>query len=157
MVRMSDPERRLLALRLFGSGVKGEPHGPMDPQWVVTHLAGTRQTLRRWRQVGIPPDRLDEVIAAVHGLLPDIQKDAAPSMTRRLLAGVMALENRAVITPEELQRATSDAAQFETQALDVDRRLAAELAETQRRAAEQATGPTGGQSGASPGSKRSKR
>jgi hypothetical protein len=144
-------------LRLFGTGVKGEPHGPMDPQWVVTHLAGTRQTLKRWRAVGIPPDRLDDVIAAVHGLLPDIQKDAAPSLTRRLVAGVMALERRAEITPEELAAAQVAATDLESELLEIDREIVAGVGEHEPPHGGRTRGQAGGQSAVSPGSKRSKR
>ena len=74
---MSDTERRALALRLFGSGRPGEP-GPLDPGWVVERLAGSRQTLSRWRKVGIPPDRVEEVLEAVAEILPGTTKEAAP-------------------------------------------------------------------------------
>ena len=41
-------------------------------------LAGTRQTLKRWRDAGIPPDRLEDVLDAVAGILPNTTKEAAP-------------------------------------------------------------------------------
>lgn len=102
---MSDPERRALALRLFGTGVKGEPHGPLDPQWVVTHLAGSRQTLKRWRASGIPQDRIEDVVEAVQGLVADTTKEAAPpEWAERLEAKVDQLVIGAIADP--VQRET---------------------------------------------------
>ena len=71
-MRMSDPERRALTLRLLGTA---ETPGPLDAGWVVRTLAGTRQTLKRWRDGGIPPDRIDDVLEAVGGILPDKTKE----------------------------------------------------------------------------------
>ena len=72
---MTDSERRALAVRLFGTGKKGEPPGPLDAGWAVAHLTGSRTTLMRWRERGIPPDRLDDVLEAV-GLVLGITKEA---------------------------------------------------------------------------------
>lgn len=81
----TDQERRDLALRLFGPGTKGEPHGPLDPGWVKQTFGVTAQTLKRWRSDGIPPARLDAVLSAVLGLVPEeMKEEAAPEVPERL-------------------------------------------------------------------------
>lgn len=71
-MRMSDTERRELTLRLLGTA---DAPGPIDGAWVVRTLAGTRQTLKRWRDGGIPPDRIDDVLEAVREVLPNTTKE----------------------------------------------------------------------------------
>lgn len=103
---MSDTERRALALRLFGSGKPGEP-GPLDPGWVVERLAGSRQTLSRWRKVGIPPDRIEEVLEAVAEILPGTEKEPPePAWVGRLEARLIELRrNQDVVARAATQRA----------------------------------------------------
>ena len=154
-MRMSDPARRALALRLFGSGKKGEPPGPLDAGWVVAHLAGTRTTLMRWRQNGIPPDRVEDVLIAIRAVLPETETEAAPSVTRRLLAGVIALEKKAGVSPAELESAQDSATAIEA-AMEADARLAAELEGSRHTRAGRAGRPGGAPAGGSQGSKRQK-
>lgn len=106
----------------------------------------------------VTPARLEQV-RALYGLPVDSQgtkKEAAPSMTRRLLAGVIALEKKAEISPDELASAEESAEMIEA-SLEADARLAAELEASRRRSSERAPGPTGGPTGESLGSKRQKR
>lgn len=152
---MSDTERRDLALRLFGTGKSGEAPGPIDAGWAAAHLTGTRQTLKRWRETGIPVDRVEDVMDALRDVLPEITKEAAP-ITRRLLAGVIALEAKAQISPAELASAQDEAAAIEA-ALEADARIAAELEASRRTPDAQGVGRGGARGGASLGSKRQKR
>lgn len=153
---MTTAERKELALRLFGTGEKGKP-GPIDSGWITAKLMKrNRMTLKRWRENGIPADRLEEVIETLRAILPGTEKEAAPSMTGRLVAGVIALERKAGVTPAELAAAQAEAATLEA-AAEVDARLVAELEASQRKPSEQEQGRAGGQSGGSPSSKRQKR
>lgn len=153
--RMTDSERRDLAHRLFGKG-KGFPPGPIDAGWVTaTLLGGNRMTLHRWRKGGIPADRLEDVYEAVRSIVPEAAKEAAPSvLTRRLLAGVRALEKRAEITPEELAVAQREAAELESELLEIDREIVADAGVPGRQPASRTKGQAGGRLGGSQGSKR---
>jgi hypothetical protein len=118
----------------------------------------SERTVQRWKAGQTRPKPQDiRAIRDLVGASEANERAASPSMTRRLLAGVIALETAAGITPEALAAAQQEATGFEERALDVDRRVAAELTETQRKAAERKAGQVGGQSAVLPGSKRSKR
>lgn len=115
----------------------------------------SRSTVDRWK-AGAQPTRED--IRAIRDLLfPEDAKEAAPSVTRRLLAGVMALEKNARISDVELADAIRDAAAWERESLEADARLAERLARSPRKRAARAGDPTGGQVDGSPSSRRRKR
>lgn len=102
--------------------------------------------------------RTTDLVAAWEGVTaPETQRSAAPSMTRRLLAGVMALERNAQITEAEIARGLEAAEAFERLAQEVDRHAAELLEQSQRKSSGRAGGLGGGQSGASPGSSRRRR
>ena len=105
------------------------------------------------RNTALLAEKLDDPITVRFG--PQTQKEAAPSMTRRLLAGIIALEKKSGITPDELEAARESAAAIEA-ALEADARLVAELEASQRKPGGRAADRAGGQAGASKGSKRRK-
>lgn len=112
------------------------------------------RTVRRWVEDGVAPTpEAERVIRKILG----ITKEAAPSVTRRLLEGIIALENRADLSPEERAQAAQDADAFERLAQVSDRQLAKRLEASQRTRSSRAKGPTGGPAAESPSSKRGKR
>ena len=116
-VPMSDRDRHSLSLRLFGSGKRGEDPGPLDAGWVVRHLAGTRQTLKRWRERGIPPDRVDDVLQAV-AEVTGTPKEAPPEWVGRLEEKLDTIEERVTrsvtldLTEEQLYAVSLRAAEL---------------------------------------------
>ena len=166
----TDDERRIAwTHRLIGTEPKpegsewresGKYVGVLDVGWVKRTfgqgdkpLSGT--ALSYWRKKGIPLEHVQRMIEELRALLPDTEKEAAPSMTRRLLAGVIALEKKAGVSEDELSAAQNAAAAAE-EALRVDRLAAAELEASRRKASERKQGQGGGQSAGSPGSTRRK-
>lgn len=87
-------------------------------------------------------------------LRPETRRSAAPSMTRRLLAGIMALESAAKLTDADLARAMKAAEAFEALALEADARLAEQLAQSQHTPDAPTGGLNGAPTGGSLGSKR---
>ena len=163
----ADDERRLAWTHLLigtepkpkGSGrrARGKYIGALDQAWVKKTfgqggkpLTGT--ALSYWRKKGIPLEHVPTMIEALRSLLPETEREAAPSMTRRLLTGVMALEAKAGVTPADL----SSAEVAMEAALEADARLAAELEASRRKSSGQGGGQAGGQSAGSLGSKRQK-
>jgi transposase-like protein len=119
---------------------------------IARELGVSAQAVKNWAEGrNTSPARLVQV-RALYGL--DTTKEAAPSLvTRRLLTGVIALESKAGVSPDELATAQASAAALES-ALEVDARLAAELERSRRRSDERAGGPTAAPGGGSLGSKR---
>ena len=120
-MRMSEPERMALTLRLLGTA---DQPGPLDSGWVVRTLAGTRQTLKRWRDRGIPPDRIDDVLEAVSEILPGTTEKEPPWVGR--------LEGRLIELRENQDRVAQSAATDVVTALagPVREQWAARIAET---------------------------
>ena len=129
-----------------------------------------RQTLNEWFSGEKEPSlsslqqvakvlgvRRVDLLAAYDGeIAPETQRSTAPSMTRRLLAGVIALEQRANVSPEELSSAQDSAAAIEA-ALEADARIAAELEESRRRSDGRVAGQGGAPTGGSQGNRRRRR
>lgn len=142
MAMATEPEIRTAMVRLLA---------PVSPSWVAEQVGVTRQQVDRWKNGRyVTLRRLHQVAEAVRSLLPE-HAEAAPlggTPMRRLLIGVMALEARNGITPDDL-----DVAEL---AMGVDARLASTLAPPQRKLGGQARGQAGGQTGGSPSSKQRK-
>lgn len=104
------------------------------------------ETLNRWvREEKEFPATVERIVFELFGL--DTQKEAAPSLTRRLLVGIRALEQKAGVTAEELALAEA--------ALEMDQAIARDLATPEQPRGGRKADRAGGQSGASLGSKRS--
>lgn len=115
------------------------------------------ETLNRWhRDRKEVPAVVERIVFELFGV-SETQKEAAPSMTKRLLAGLIALETRAGISPDELASAEEEAAALLVLEAGVDIQLAAELEAAQRTPDERGRGRAGGRADVSPGSKRQKR
>lgn len=140
----------------------------MGGDTALAQKAGVRrQTLQDWYSGATVP-RLTELaevagamsvrrvdlVAAYDGVdAPETQEAAAPSMTRRLLAGVIALERQADISPDELASAQELAAAIEA-GMEADARIAAELEASRRKSSARTSGRGGGRSAGSQGNKR---
>lgn len=133
---------------------------PLSTKWIENKAGCSRDTVAAWRRGRMPrKDHWENFVAAYTAWrdgLPEIQnEEAAPSLTRRLLAGVIALERRAGVTAEELSAAQGSVVEIEA-ALEADARIAAELEASQRRSSGRAGGQAAAQSDGSQGSKRRK-
>jgi hypothetical protein len=124
-------------------------------QSVATALNVSRTAVWRWsRGEAVTPGALARVQSLLRPDLPPFTtKEAASLITRRLLAGVVALETKAEVTPAELATA-QDSAELIEAALEADARLAAELEASRRKSAGRAAGQGASPGGGSPSSKR---
>jgi hypothetical protein len=77
--------------------------------WIEQALGVSRTAVSDWRRGKFPERRRAQLVEAVHGLLSEREESAPPIGTERLLTGVIALENRAQITPEERAVAEAEA------------------------------------------------
>lgn len=103
-------------------------------------LGVSRNAVSRWsRGLDVTPYRLSQVQQL---LRPESESDGRDiTMIRRLLAGVMALEDRGGISPEALEQAQTKAATFERLALEADRRAAERLGQSRRTRSRPAVDP----------------
>lgn len=114
----------------------------------------SERTVARWK-TGVPPTRDD--LKAIQALLfPEMTEGAAPSVTRRLLAGVIALENRSNISDSERAAAMAAAEGYEALALEADSRLAERIEQSQHKHVALPGGPSVSPADESQGSRRRK-
>lgn len=84
---------------------------PLRTDWLKTRLGISHQTVARWRRnEKVPGDRIDDVMQALREL--GTQTAAAPDVSERLLAGVIALERRVGVTDADLDAARAQAKQI---------------------------------------------
>lgn len=120
-------------------------------QHVADALGIKRQQVWRWAHgQKVTASAVQRVQAVMRPDLPETGKEAAPLVTRRLLTGVIALERKAGVSPDELVNAEQSAVEIEA-ALEADARFAAELEASQRKSSAQAKGRAGGRAGGSQG------
>lgn len=116
-------------------------------------LGVSRQAVQKWaRGINVGPRQVEQV-EGLFGLTA--QTEAAPSITRRLLEGVLALEARVGVSAEDRAAAQQQARELEAMAEAMDRAIADDLERRPPRPAGRTTGRAGGRSGASLGSRRS--
>jgi transcriptional regulator with XRE-family HTH domain len=118
-------------------------------------------TLSRWLNGHSDPS-FEKLDALAHALgrplvLTFGTRETPASLTRRVLAGVIALEGKAGVSQTDLSAALQEAERLEALALEADALLAGAVTPPRRKRGGQSRGRAGGQSAGSPGSKRQRR
>lgn len=115
-------------------------------------------TLSRWLNGHADPSfaKLDALAHALgRPIVLSFGTQAEPaSLTRRVLAGVIALEGHAGISATDLSAAMQEAERFEALAQEMDAEIADDVAPPPRRGGGRKEDQGGGQSAGSPGSRR---
>lgn len=130
------------------------PDGLLEALNEAGYRVGKR-TINRWKKEGSAT--AEDIRAIQQILFPNMEKEAAPSVTRRLLTGIIALEQRAHISDAELAAAAKKAEVLEARAQAVDARLGRTLVPPPRKRAAPPQPPDDGRADGSPSSKRPSR
>lgn len=133
----------------------------MSQEQVAEAMKVAPITLSRWLNGHSDPS-FEKLDALAHALGRPLilafgtSNEPAPSMTRRVLAGVLALEGKAGISQTDVAAALQEAERLEALALEADALLAGAVAPPRRRRGGQPPGQGGGRAAGLLGSTRQK-